>query len=157
MRILIKHRKRDSTMNERALPFIRLSERECMPRTRGITEIRGPYYTPMGKRYLEDVLETMGDYVDSLKFAAGSFTLMPEKQLKEIIDLAHRYNVLVSTGGFIEHVLTQGPEAVHRYIEECRNVVFDILEILSGFISIPVDDWLRMVETVQSARFKAKP
>lgn len=111
----------------------------------------------MGKRYLEDVLETMGEYVDSLKFAGGSFTLMPEKQLKELIDLAHRYNVLVSTGGFIEHVLTQGPEAVNRYIEECRNVGFDILEISSGFITIPVDDWLRLIERVQRAGLKAKP
>src|SRR5437899_3655611 len=111
----------------------------------------------MGKRYLEDVLETMGKYVDSLKFAGGSFTLMPEKQLKEIIDLAHRYNVLVSTGGFIEHVLTQGPGIVNRYIEECRIVGFDILEISSGFITIPVDDWLRLVEKVQRAGLKTKP
>src|SRR5215469_12831106 len=144
-------------MSERAFPFIRMNEREGKPRTRGITEIRGPYYTPMGKRYLEDVLETMGEYVDSLKFAGGSFTLMPEKQLKEIIDLAHRYNVLVSTGGFIEHVLTQEPVIVNQYIEECRNVGFDILEISSGFITIPVDDWLRLVEKVQHAGLKAKP
>jgi len=144
-------------MGERAFPFIRLNEREDKPRTSGITEIRGPYYTPVGKRYLEDVLETMGAYIDSLKFAAGSFTLMPEKQLKEIIELAHSYNVLVSTGGFIEHVLTQGPEAVNRYIEECRNVGFDIVEISSGFISIPADDWLRLVERVQRAGLKAKP
>ena len=86
-------------MNNRAFPFIRLNERESKPRKRGITEIRGPYYTPMGKRYLEDILETMGEYVDSLKFAGGSFTLMPQNALKEIIDLAHRYNVMVSTGG----------------------------------------------------------
>src|SRR5207248_23898 len=67
-------RKRDNTMSERAFPFIRMNEREGKPRTRAITEIRGPYYTPMGKRYLEDVLETMGEYIDSLKFAGGSFT-----------------------------------------------------------------------------------
>jgi phosphosulfolactate synthase (CoM biosynthesis protein A) len=157
LRISVKRRKRGNTMSERAFPFIHMNEREGKPRTRGITEIRGPYYTPMGKRYLEDVLETMGDYVDSLKFAGGSFTLMPQEQLKEIIDLAHRYNVLVSTGGFIEYVLTQGPEAVNRYIEECRNVGFDILEISSGFITIPVDDWLRLVEKVQRAGLKAKP
>ncbi len=144
-------------MSERAFSFLRVNEREGKPRTRGITEIRGPYYTPMGKRYLEDLLETMGDYVDSLKFAGGSFTLMSKPALTEIIDLAHRYNVLVSTGGFIEHVLTQGPEAVHRYIQECRDVGFDILEISSGFITIPIDDWLRLVEKVQKAGLKAKP
>src|SRR5260221_9436271 len=143
--------------NERGFTYLRTNQREGKPRTRGITEIRGPYYTPMGKRYLEDILETMGVYVDSLKFAGGSFTLMPKKALKEIIDLAHRYNVLVSTGGFIEYVLTQGSEAVHRYIEECREVGFDILEISSGFITIPADDWLRLVEKVQQAGLKAKP
>ncbi len=144
-------------MPDRAFPFLRLNEREGKPRTRGITEIRGPYYTPMGKRYLEDVLETMGDYVDSLKFAGGSFTLMPKPALTEIIDLAHRYNVQVSTGGFIEHVLAQEPEAVQSYIQECRNVGFDILEISSGFITIPTDDWLRLVERVQKTGLKAKP
>ncbi len=64
-------------MSERAFSFLRVNEREGKPRTRGITEISGPYYTPMGKRYLEDILETMGEYVDALKFADGSFTLMP--------------------------------------------------------------------------------
>src|SRR5438067_5077985 len=145
------------TSDERAFAFLRTNRRDAKPRSRGLTEIRGPYYSPMGKRYLEDVLETMGEYVDSLKFAGGSFTLMPRPALKEIIDLAHRYNVMVSTGGFIEHVLTQGPEAVHSYIDECRNVGFDILEISSGFITFPTDDWLRLVERVQKAGLKAKP
>lgn len=144
-------------MSERAFSFLRLNEREGKPRSRGITEIRGPYYSVMGKRYLEDVLETMGDYVDSLKFAGGSFALMPREALKEIIDLAHRFDVLVSTGGFIEHVLTQGPEAVKLYIEECRTAGFDILEISSGFITIPTDDWLRLIERAQKAGLKAKP
>ena len=144
-------------MQTSAFPFIRMNEREGKPRTHGLTEIRGPYYTPMGKRYLEDVLETMGDYVDSLKFAGGSFTLLPGPQLREIIDLAHRYDVLVSTGGFIERVLTQGAEAVTRYIETCRDVGFDIIKISSGFITIPVDDWLRLVDKVQRAGLKAKP
>src|SRR5260370_14803331 len=114
---------------ERGVTCLRINEREGKPRSRGITEIRGPYYTPMGKRYLEDVLETMGSYVDSLKFAGGSFTLMPKQALKEIIDLVHRYDVLVSTGGFIEHVLTQGAEAVNRYIAECHEVGVDILNV----------------------------
>src|SRR5690349_24025027 len=56
-------------MSERAFSFLRINERASKPRTGGLTEIRGPYYTPMGKRYLQDVLETMGGYVDSLKFA----------------------------------------------------------------------------------------
>lgn len=61
----------------RAFALVRLNDRPPKPRHVGITEIRGPYYTPMGPRYLEDVLETMGWYVDALKFAGGSFSLMP--------------------------------------------------------------------------------
>src|SRR5215211_4230876 len=96
-----------------AFDFLRMNEREGKPRQRGVTEIRGPYYSVMGKRYLSDVLETMGKYVDSLKFAGGSFTLMPDEALKSIIETAHAHDVMVSTG---------------------------------GFISIPTDDWLRLVE-----------
>lgn len=148
---------KEKTEQERAFKFVRRNERQSKPRTRGLTEIRGPYYTPMGKRYLEDVLETMGDSVDSLKFAAGSFSLLPKKALIELIDLAHRYDVLVSTGGWIEYVLTQGADAVDKYIHECAEVGFDIVEISSGFITIPTDDWLALVKKVQKAGLKAKP
>jgi phosphosulfolactate synthase (CoM biosynthesis protein A) len=142
---------------ELAFDFLPTNHRPSKPRTRGVTEIRGPYYSVMGRRYLEDVLETMGTHVDSLKFAGGSFTLMPEHALREIIDLAHDHDVLVSTGGFIEHVLTQGTEAAGRYIDECARLGFDIIELSAGFISIPQDDILRLVERVQQAGCKAKP
>ncbi len=111
----------------------------------------------MGKHYLEDILDTMGEYVDVLKFAGGSFSLMPRHALQEILETCHKHDVLVSTGGFIEHVLTQGPEAVDHYIRECKELGFDIIEISSGFITIPTDDWLRLVEKVQKAGLKAKP
>lgn len=147
----------DTTIGERAFPFLRVNERQPKPRSRGVTEIRGPYYTPMGSHYLQDILGTMGAYVDGLKFAGGSFSLMPRSVVKEMLDLCHNHDVLVSTGGFIEHVLTQGPEAVDRYIQECKALGFDIIEISSGFITIPMDDWLRLVEKVQKAGLKAKP
>jgi phosphosulfolactate synthase (CoM biosynthesis protein A) len=146
-----------SPANELAFPFLRSNERPAKPRLRGVTEIRGPYYSVIGHRYLADVLETMGDHVDALKFAGGSFTLMPERALRAILETAHEHGVLVSTGGFVEHVLTQGPEAVERYIDECARLGFDIVEISAGFISIPTDDILRLVERVQQAGLKAKP
>src|SRR4030042_1425087 len=96
---------------DRAFSFLKVNDRPPKPRLRGVTEIRGPYYTPMGKRYLQDVLETMGAYVDALKFAGGSFSLMPRQAVKELIDLCHDYDVLVDTGGFMDHVMTQGKAA----------------------------------------------
>src|SRR5215472_10688413 len=109
---------------ERAFGFIRTNHRPDKPRKTGLTEIRGPYYTPMGKRYLEDILETMGMYIDSLKFAGGSFALMPRAAVRELIDLCHRHDVLVSTGGFLEYVLRQSCDAVSQYIGECKNLGF---------------------------------
>src|SRR5437870_1718180 len=142
---------------ERSFPFLRVNEREGKPRKRGLTEIRGPYYSIVGQRYLEDLFETMGAYVDSLKFAGGSFTLMPEKAVRGIIDLCHKHDVLVSTGGFIERVLAQGGDAVRKYVVECKKLGFDIIEISAGFVSVPTDDWLRLIELVCKSGLKTKP
>jgi len=143
--------------DECAFSFLRVNERQRKPRTEGITEIRGPYYTPMGRHYLGDILDTMGSYVDSLKFAGGSFALMPRRAVLEITKLCHEREVLVSTGGFLEQVLTQGTDAVKSYIGECKELGFDIIEISTGFITLPAADWLRLVEQVQKAGLKAKP
>jgi phosphosulfolactate synthase (CoM biosynthesis protein A) len=144
-------------MSDHSFPFIPMNQRQGKPRSQGLTEIRGPYYTAMGKRYIEDILETMGEYVDSLKFAGGPFTLMPRERLREIIELAHRNNVLVSTGGFIEYVLAHNPADVPRYIKECQDCGFDIVEVSCGFITLPTDDWLHLIERVQKSGLKAKP
>lgn len=143
--------------DDRAFQFLKMNERERKPRETGITEIRGPYYSVMGKRYLRDIFETMGPYVDSLKFAGGSFSLMPREALVEILELCHDHDTLVSTGGFAEYVLTQGKEAFVQYVRECKEVGFDIIELSTGFISLSTDDWLRMIEVVQDHGLKAKP
>lgn len=149
--------KRHSKQTERSFPFLQVNERERKPRQRGLTEIRGPYYSAVGRHYLEDLFEMMGAYVDSLKFAGGSFTLMPERAVHEIVDLCHKHNVLVSTGGFIERVLPQGSSAVRQYVAECKRLGFDIIEISAGFVSVPTDDWLRLIELVRKSGLKAKP
>ncbi|RAL01574.1 coma-domain-containing protein [Aspergillus ibericus CBS 121593] len=139
--------------------FARSNPRPPKPRTKGVTEIRGPYYTVMGKRYLADVLETMGTHVDGLKFAGGSFSLFQEKPLKELIDLAHDHGVYVSTGGWAEHLLTH-PDAnavFDKYLRKCKDLGFDVIELSSGFLSFPEDDWLRLVDKVHSYKLKAKP
>ena len=121
-----------------------------------MTEIRGPYYTPLGMSQLGDILDTMGQWVDALKFAGGSFMLMPRRALREMIELCHRHDVRVSTGGFIERVLTQDSNAVRAYITECKDIGFDILEISSGFVTLAQDDWLRLIERVRKAGLSPK-
>jgi len=142
---------------DKTFDFLNKNERASKPRTIGVTEIRGPYYAVMGKRYLQDIMETMGEHVDSLKFSGGSFSLMPRKAVTELIGIAHDHDALVSTGGFIEWVLTQGKETVDNYIETCKDYGFDIIELSAGFITLPTDDWLRLIEKVQKQGLKVKP
>ena len=142
---------------ERSFGFLHINERGGKPRRTGVTEIRGPYYTPLGKRALLDILEMMGAYVDIFKFSGGSFSLMPESAVRDLIDTCHSHDVLVSTGGFIEHVLTMGPEAVDGYLEECKRLGFDVVEVSSGFIAIPDDDLVRLVEKVRNLGMLPKP
>ncbi len=144
-------------MSERAFAAIPINRRGAKPRKTGLTEIRGPYYTPMGQAYLQDLLDMMGAYIDGLKFAGGSFALMPRARVKDLIALAHRHDVYVSTGGWIEYVLRFGAEAVEHYLEEARALAFDVVEISTGFISLPGDDLLRLVEAVRKAGMKPKP
>ena len=47
-----------STTDASSFSFIRSNVRPSKPRTRGMTEIRGSYYTVVGPSYLRDVLET---------------------------------------------------------------------------------------------------
>jgi phosphosulfolactate synthase (CoM biosynthesis protein A) len=110
----------------------------------------------VGRRYLEDLLETMGAYVDTLKYAGGSFALMPRAAVRDLNELCHEHDVHVSTGGFLEYVLAQRGDAVARYLVECRELGFDIVEISSGFITVPTDDLLRLVEGVRKLGMRAK-
>jgi phosphosulfolactate synthase (CoM biosynthesis protein A) len=144
-------------MSERAFGFLRINERESKPRSRGLTEIRGPYYTPVGRHYLEDLFEAMGVYIDSLKYAGGSFALMPREHVREVNELCRAHGVKVSTGGFLEYVLRQGEAAVDRYLGECQELGFDIVEISSGFVSLSPDDLVALTRRVVTSDLEAKP
>src|SRR2546430_13033024 len=137
-----------SKQPERSFPFLQVNERKGKPRKRGLTEIRGSYYSVVGRRYLEDLFEVMGAYVDSLKFAGGSFALMSETAVRNIIKLCHDHDVLVSTGGFLEHVLLQGRDAVQQDVAGCKRVRLDVIEILAGFLSILSRDLKRPYQLV---------
>ena len=137
--------------------LLHLNRRSGKPRSSGLTEIRGPYYSVMGSRYLSDVLETMGACIDGLKFAGGSFCVIPEERVREIVDLCHRHDVLVSTGGFLERALPLGPSVVDRCLDACRTLGFDTIEVSSGFVSAPADDLLTLVQRALDRGFRVKP
>ena len=50
-----------------------------------------------------------------------------------------------------------GKRVVEQYIAECAVLVFDTIEVSAGFITLPMEDWLRVVKRVQKEGLKAKP
>jgi phosphosulfolactate synthase (CoM biosynthesis protein A) len=145
------------SVERKTFDFIRLNELPTKPRTTGIIEFRGPYYTPVTEGYLMDLLDEWGDYVDGFKFAGGSMRLLTEQKTRKMIRICHDHNVYVSTGGFVERVIVQGPDAVDKYLEECKALEFDLVEVSSGLATIKLQDKVAIVKQVQKSGMKAKP
>jgi phosphosulfolactate synthase (CoM biosynthesis protein A) len=61
--------------------------------------------------------------------------------------------------GFVGHLLTHpNPVAtIEKYLVKCKDLGFDVIELSKGFLSLPGDDWIRLVETVQSHNLEPKP
>lgn len=91
-------------LDERAFDFLHLTDRPAEPRDRGITESRGPYDDPMEPRALRDSPETMGHYVGSDEFSGGSFALLPESAVRELVESSPEFDLQVSTGGTVEYM-----------------------------------------------------
>lgn len=141
---------------EPAFSFLRLNARQTKPRNRGITEIRGPYYSAYGPRRLEDLLEIAGPHIDTLKIGPPLATL-PRAVLRKMIDRCHAHDVTVSTGGFTEFVVAQRGDAVRKYLDECRVLGLDVVEVSNGFIGLPADGLVALTRAVVGAGLVAKP
>ena len=145
------------TAHDVSFDFVPRAYRPTKPRTHGITEIRAPYYDTFGTRHLQDVFDVAGQWVDGIKWAGGSFALLPTEQVKAFSEIAHAHDAYVSSGGWIETVLRYGDDAVDAYLKEAKEVGFDTIEISTGFIMLPTSGLERLVEKVVKAGLKAKP
>ena len=141
----------------KAFDFVKISDVPPKPRKMGVIEIRGPYYAPTTIGYVKDLLEMWGDYIDGFKFAGGSMRLLSVDMVKSILKICHDRNVYVSTGGFVERIIVQGTDAVDRYLEECKSLGFDVVEISSGLAPIPLDDKVEIVKQVKRMGMIPKP
>jgi phosphosulfolactate synthase (CoM biosynthesis protein A) len=100
----------------------------------------------------------LGDGAAAAAYAATlTWRALARREVADLIELCRTDEVRVSTGGFLEYVLTQGPEAVDRYLEEARELGFDIVEISSGFVTLPADDLVALTAQTLAAGVKPKP
>lgn len=141
----------------KAFEFVRLVDLPSKPRRTGVIEIRGPYYSTVTRTYLQDLLDEWGEYFDGYKFAGGSMRLLAREEVKRIIRSCHDHGVYVSTGGFVERVIVQGFKAVDRYIDECKDLGFDVIEVSSGLAPIALEDKVAIVNRVKEVGLKPKP
>ncbi|KAJ6837560.1 protein HEAT-STRESS-ASSOCIATED 32 [Iris pallida] len=145
-------------------------DRPEKPRRSGVTEMRGPQYSlltrntlqvhlisPPSNRSIREILESMGQFVDGLKFSGGSHSLMPKDFIKEITDLAHRHDVYVSTGDWAEHLLRKGPSSFKQYIEDCKQLGFDTIELNAGSLKVPEESLLRFIRLAKSCGLQVRP
>ncbi|KAK7363005.1 hypothetical protein VNO77_05131 [Canavalia gladiata] len=132
-------------------------DRPSKPRRFGVTEMRSPHYTLFSHNVLQEIFESMGEYVDGLKFSGGSHSLMPRATMKQVIDMAHQHDVYVSTGDWAEHMIRKGLSGFKEYVEECKQLGFDTIELNVGSLGIPEETLLRFVRLVKSDGLKVKP
>jgi (2R)-phospho-3-sulfolactate synthase (ComA) len=98
--------------------------------------------------------------VDSVKFAGGSFCLMPQERLRELIDVCHRHDVIVSTGGFLERALRSvgvSSSAASRSVAgsvstKCHPDSWRLLAT-TGEGGSPIEQLEAAVENVRSPRY----
>lgn len=146
---------------QRSFGFVDLNELPPKPRQHGLIEIRGPYYEAFTTEELQALMKTWGYYIDGFKFAGGTQALLPSKIVKTFTDTAHQYSAYVNTGGFIERIVIQDPKNVDKYLQETKDLGFDVVEVSSGMFEHPDDfsleDQVSIVKRIKEIGLKPKP
>ena len=149
-----KHR---SNSKERAFSFIQINQRESKPRTRGYNgNTRSLLHTDWEKlfaRYIRNHGRLCGRaevrrrfiFLDASRRCAISHPVLPRTRRSGFHGRIYRA---------CPHL---GTRSCRQIYHECGQIGFDIVEISTGFITVPVDDVLRLIEKVQRAGMKAKP
>ncbi|CAM8988180.1 unnamed protein product [Rhodiola kirilowii] len=136
-------------------------DRPEKPRRFGVTEMSSPgigHGSLFGQGVLQDIFETMGQFVDGLRISEGSSSLMAKKELiKEITNMAHKHDVYVSTSDWADHLLQTHPSAFKDYVEECKLLGLDTIELNAGLFGVCEDTLLRYVRLVKTGGLRAKP
>ncbi|CEK09830.1 phosphosulfolactate synthase [Legionella hackeliae] len=148
----------DDNKFQRAFSFVDLKPLPPKPRSTGLIEIRGPYYEAFTTVELKELLNTWGYYIDGFKFAGGTQALLDQTTVNSFIEIAHHNQVYVNTG---ERILIQDSCHIDQYLNETKELGFDIVEISSGMFEHPDDfvpeDQVKLVKRVEKLGLKAKP
>ena len=84
---------RPSSVISLTVPFSLRSETPCKCPCCETRPHKGITDFPVTRTYLDELLSDWGDYVDvdGIKFAGRSFSFMPEKRLRDLIEVVHKH------------------------------------------------------------------
>jgi phosphosulfolactate synthase len=133
----------EMVMNQRAFSSIFIADRSDKPRTSGLTMIID---YGMGLVRQEDILKTIGPYIDLAKIRVGSAALYEESCLRSKISLYQHYEVAVFPGGqFLEYAISQGK--MHEYFEEVKKYGFNLVEVSNNRLEISPQEKGKIIQT----------
>jgi phosphosulfolactate synthase len=114
------------------LPALRSVQK---PRRRGLTMMIDQ---GLPCAYIEDLVATVGDYVDFAKIKAGTARLYPRSVLQRKIEIYKANDIMPFIGGqFHEYVLaTEGAGATARFYDEAKRLGFAAIEISDNVVPL---------------------
>lgn len=119
------------------------------PRHIGLTSILD---TGIPSGMWESILASSGNYIDIIKLGFGTCSLYPIRELSQKIALFKSANIRVCPGGtFMEIAHARGQFS--SYLQDCKRLGFDTIEISDGNSDISLKKRLDLLEQAKNAGF----
>ncbi|MDK2373166.1 MAG: phosphosulfolactate synthase [Candidatus Korarchaeota archaeon] len=126
-----------------------LGKRSSKPREKGITMVLDKLSQPLSCLGLE----YKAPYIDYVKIGWGLPLLIPTDMLRERIRLYHELDVDVGLSGTLMELATVKGRARDLF-EEAWSLGFNVVEISSGIVDIPMQERLELADYARSLGFK---
>jgi phosphosulfolactate synthase len=138
---------RTDRLEDKSLAIVRLPARQSKPRTRGLTVVadRG-----LGPNALEDLLVTVGDYIDIAKFAMGVSRLLDERLLRSKIETYAQHGIKAFFAGEIsELAIMQG--SAREYFEAIKALDGWGVEVSSAQVAMGISEKVIRIRQAREA------
>jgi phosphosulfolactate synthase len=126
--------------------FLDLPARPPKPRARGITHVIDP---GLSARDAEGMMDSVGEYVDLVRFGWGTAYISPE--LRRKLDIYKGHGLPTMLGGTLtELAWLQGKvDGLRRWLDELG---IEHVEVSSGVVPMPREDKLELIRKLASDR-----
>lgn len=90
-------------------------------------------------KFVEDYLKVCGEYIDFIKFGWGTSAVVDRELIKNKIKIYQDWDIKVYPGGTLfEYAYVN--KKFREFLEECKDLGFDAVEISDGSINLSLED-----------------